>query len=151
MNCRTHASVRALLELPPLGSRSPPCPLSLLEGAAELRLDASFYNPRVAEALAILRRSGLTLQPLHAVTERISPSGAAGRVIAAELGAIFAGRAYLPINGWKFWQVVCADGKTRTLAEIRVQLLSCCRGRAYHRLRSTPPVGWAGQRKGARS
>jgi hypothetical protein len=54
-----------------------------------------------------------------------SPSGAAGQVITAELGATSAGRRYLPINGWKFWQVVCADGKTRTLAEIRDQLLTC--------------------------
>lgn len=42
-----------------------------LKQADELRLDASFYNPRVAEALAILKRSGLSLQPLANVTKRI--------------------------------------------------------------------------------
>jgi hypothetical protein len=53
-----------------------------------------------------------------------SPSVAAGRAITAELGASSSGRGYLSINGWKFWQVVCADGETRTLADIREQLLS---------------------------
>jgi hypothetical protein len=42
-----------------------------LKQEKELRLDASFYNPRVAEALAILKRSGLTLEPLAKVTKRI--------------------------------------------------------------------------------
>jgi Type I restriction modification DNA specificity domain len=42
-----------------------------LKQTQELRLDASFYNPRVAEALAILKRSGLSLQPLAKVTKRI--------------------------------------------------------------------------------
>ena len=54
-----------------------------------------------------------------------SPSVAAGRVITAELGVSSAGRTYLSINGWKFWQVICTDGRTRTLGEIREQLLSC--------------------------
>jgi hypothetical protein len=62
---------------------------------------------------------------VHRRSTYSSPSGAAGKVITAELGATSAGRPYLPINGWKFWQVVCADGKTRTLAEVREQLLSC--------------------------
>jgi hypothetical protein len=53
-----------------------------------------------------------------------SPSVAAGRAITAELGASSGGRGYLSINGWKFWQVVCADGETRTLADIREQLRS---------------------------
>jgi len=43
----------------------------LLKQTSELRFDASFYNPRVAEALAVLRRSGLTLKPLGEVTQRI--------------------------------------------------------------------------------
>jgi type I restriction enzyme S subunit len=42
-----------------------------LKKSKDLRLDASFYNPRVAEALAILRRSGLTLKSLGEVTKRI--------------------------------------------------------------------------------
>jgi hypothetical protein len=54
-----------------------------------------------------------------------SPSVAAGRAITAELGASTIGRSYLSINGWKFWRVVCPDGQTRTLADIRDQLLSC--------------------------
>ena len=45
--------------------------LPWLKQADDLRLDASFYNPRVAEALAILKRSGLLLQPLSAVTKRV--------------------------------------------------------------------------------
>lgn len=45
--------------------------LPWLKRTNELRLDASFYNPRVAEALAILKRSGLSLQPLSAVTKRV--------------------------------------------------------------------------------
>jgi len=36
-----------------------------LKKTDELRLDASFYNPRVAEALAVLRRSGMALKPLR--------------------------------------------------------------------------------------
>jgi hypothetical protein len=54
-----------------------------------------------------------------------SPSVAAGRAITADIGTSSIGRGYLSINGWKFWQVVCPDGKIRTLAEIRDQLLSC--------------------------
>lgn len=42
-----------------------------LKQTAELRMDASFYNPRVAEALSALRHSGLTLKPLSEVTKRI--------------------------------------------------------------------------------
>lgn len=42
-----------------------------LKKTTELRLDASFYNPRVAEALDVLRHSGLTLKTLGEVTERI--------------------------------------------------------------------------------
>ena len=37
----------------------------------ELRLDAGFYNPRVAEALAMLKHSGLPLKSLAEVTKRI--------------------------------------------------------------------------------
>jgi hypothetical protein len=48
-----------------------------------------------------------------------SPSIAAGRAITTELGISSSGRGYLSINGWKFWQVICPDGKTRTLADIR--------------------------------
>jgi Type I restriction modification DNA specificity domain len=48
-----------------------PITLPLVRKTTELRLDASFYNPRVAEALAILRRSELEIQPLHRVTQRI--------------------------------------------------------------------------------
>jgi len=53
-----------------------------------------------------------------------SPSVAAGRVITLELGTSSAGRGYLSINGWKFWQVACPDGRSRTLADLRDQLLS---------------------------
>jgi hypothetical protein len=52
-----------------------------------------------------------------------SPSVAAGRAITAELGVSTIGRSYMSINGWKFWQVVCPDGRTRNLAELREQLL----------------------------
>ena len=45
--------------------------LPLVRQTPELRLDASFYNPRVAEALAVLRRSGLDIRPLVEVTKRI--------------------------------------------------------------------------------
>ena len=45
--------------------------LPWLKQSDGLRLDASFYNPRVAEALAILRRSGLELKTLDRVTRRI--------------------------------------------------------------------------------
>jgi hypothetical protein len=54
-----------------------------------------------------------------------SPSIAAGRAITTETGISSSGRGYLSINRWKFWQVICPDGTTRTLAEIRDQLLSC--------------------------
>ena len=54
-----------------------------------------------------------------------SPSVAAGRAITTEIGTSSSGRGYLSINGWKFWQVPCPDGKTRTLADLRDQLLSC--------------------------
>lgn len=45
--------------------------LPWLKRADELRLDASFYNPRAAEALAILRRSGLKLKPLGDLVDRV--------------------------------------------------------------------------------
>ena len=54
-----------------------------------------------------------------------SPSVAAGRVITAELGISSVGRSYLSVNGWKFWQVICPDGKPRSLADLRYQLLQC--------------------------
>jgi hypothetical protein len=53
-----------------------------------------------------------------------SPSGAAGRAITAEAGVSSIGRPYMPVNGWKFWQVVCPDGRCRTLADVREALLS---------------------------
>ena len=52
-----------------------------------------------------------------------SPSVAAGRAITAETGTTTPTRSYRSVNGWKFWQVTCADGKPRTLAEIREQML----------------------------
>jgi len=54
-----------------------------------------------------------------------SPSVAAGRAITTEKGISSSRRGYLSINGWKFWRVICPDGKIRTLADIRDQLLSC--------------------------
>src|SRR5450755_4012136 len=45
--------------------------LPIVKKTDELRFDASFYNPRVAEALAILGRSGLELRTLHEITKRI--------------------------------------------------------------------------------
>ena len=53
-----------------------------------------------------------------------SPSIAAGRAITAEVGVSSSGRCYLSVNGWKFWQVICTDGRSRSLADIREQLLS---------------------------
>jgi hypothetical protein len=53
-----------------------------------------------------------------------SPSVAAGQAITAEVGVSTTGRDYASINGWKFWRVVCPDGKIRSLADIREQLLS---------------------------
>jgi hypothetical protein len=53
-----------------------------------------------------------------------SPSVAAGYAITAEVGVSSIGRNYLSVNGWKFWQMACPDGKTRTLADLREQLLS---------------------------
>jgi type I restriction enzyme S subunit len=47
---------------------------------SELRMDASFYNPRVAEALATLRRSGLKLKTLGEVTDRIFIPGRFKRI-----------------------------------------------------------------------
>jgi hypothetical protein len=52
-----------------------------------------------------------------------SPSVAAGRAVTAEIGVSSIGRNYLSVNGWKFWQMVCPDGKTRSLADLREQLL----------------------------
>jgi type I restriction enzyme S subunit len=45
--------------------------LPWLKGSDGLRLDAGFYNPRVAEALAILKRSGVKTRTLGQVTERV--------------------------------------------------------------------------------
>jgi hypothetical protein len=45
--------------------------LPWLKQSQEMRLDASFYNPRVAEALAVLKRSGIPLRALADVTKRI--------------------------------------------------------------------------------
>lgn len=44
---------------------------SVMKGAGETRLDASFYNPRLAEVLAKLNRNGMKLSTLGDVTERI--------------------------------------------------------------------------------
>jgi type I restriction enzyme S subunit len=44
---------------------------SWLRGSDKLRLDASFYNPRLAQALESLRKSGIPLKRLGDVTERI--------------------------------------------------------------------------------
>ena len=52
-----------------------------------------------------------------------SPSVAAGQAVTAEVGVLSAGRNYLSVNGWKFWQVICPDGRSRSLAELREQLL----------------------------
>jgi hypothetical protein len=52
-----------------------------------------------------------------------SPSVAAGRAITAEVGISSIGRKYFSVNGWRFWQIVCRDGKTRSLADLREQLL----------------------------
>jgi hypothetical protein len=62
---------------------------------------------------------------VHCGNSYSSPSVAAGRAITAEHGTSTRGRSYAQINGWKFWQVSCPDGKARTLAELRDQLLSC--------------------------
>jgi hypothetical protein len=52
-----------------------------------------------------------------------SPSVAAGRAITAEAGVSSTGRSYFSVNGWKFWQVTGPDGKPRSLADLRDQLL----------------------------
>lgn len=44
---------------------------SWLRKSQELRLDASFYNPRVAHAIETLKKSGLTIKSLGEVTKRI--------------------------------------------------------------------------------
>jgi type I restriction enzyme S subunit len=44
---------------------------SWLQGSNGLRLDASFYNPRLAQALESLKKSGLSLRRLGDVTEQI--------------------------------------------------------------------------------
>jgi hypothetical protein len=64
-----------------------------------------------------------TVNSYIAVTP-ILPSVATGRIITTEPGASTVGRAFVSINGWKFWQVVCKDGKARTLADLREQLIS---------------------------
>ena len=62
---------------------------------------------------------------VHRGNRYSSPSVAAGRAITAEAGAISTGRNYFSVNGWKFWQVICPDGKSRSLADLRNQLLEC--------------------------
>lgn len=42
-----------------------------LKNSTNLRLDASFYNPRVAHAIETLRKSGLPIKPLGELTKRI--------------------------------------------------------------------------------
>jgi hypothetical protein len=53
-----------------------------------------------------------------------SPSVAAGRAITAEVGVSSIGRGYFSVNGWKFWHVLCTDGRSHSLADIREQLMS---------------------------
>jgi hypothetical protein len=48
-----------------------------------------------------------------------SPSVAAGHVIATKFGIRTPGRPYFSVNGWIYWHVVCADGKSRRLRELR--------------------------------
>jgi hypothetical protein len=55
-----------------------------------------------------------------------SPSVAAGQAITADVGVSTIGRDYASVNGWKFWRVRCPDGRIRSLADIREQLLSSC-------------------------
>jgi Type I restriction modification DNA specificity domain len=43
----------------------------LVEGTSELRLDASFYNPRVLAAVASLDQSDMEIRPLGEVAERV--------------------------------------------------------------------------------
>ena len=62
---------------------------------------------------------------VHRDNRYSSPSVAAGRAITAEAGVLSAGRNYLSVNGWKFWQVICPDGEARSLADLRDQLLQC--------------------------
>lgn len=42
-----------------------------LREAKEIRLDASFYNPRVAHAIETLKKSGLTIRPLGELVSRV--------------------------------------------------------------------------------
>lgn len=53
---------------------------SWLRKSESLRLDASFYNPRVAHAIETLRRSGVPLKTLGEVTKAISIPPRFGRV-----------------------------------------------------------------------
>ena len=39
--------------------------------SSNLRLDAGYYNPRLAEALDLIKRSGIPVQPLGEVTDKI--------------------------------------------------------------------------------
>ena len=60
---------------------------------------------------------------VHRGNDYSSPSVAAGRAITAHTGLASSGRNYLSVNGWKFWQVLCPDGQSRSLADLRKQLL----------------------------
>jgi hypothetical protein len=52
-----------------------------------------------------------------------SPSMAAGQAITSRAGFAPFGRPYHSVNGWKFWRVPSPDGESRTLAEIRDEML----------------------------
>jgi Restriction Enzyme Adenine Methylase Associated len=52
-----------------------------------------------------------------------SPSVAAGEAITSRLGQTTPGRNYLAVNGWRFWRVTGRNGETKTLADLRRELL----------------------------
>jgi hypothetical protein len=69
---------------------------------------------------ALLTPNGIFI---HRGNKYSSPSVAAGRAITAEVGVSSFGRSYFSVNGWKFWQVICPDGRSRSLADLRDELL----------------------------
>jgi type I restriction enzyme S subunit len=58
-------------DLPERRVESYSVPFNIVEGSETLRLDATFYNPKVAEALAELRDTKMELRPLRSLTNEI--------------------------------------------------------------------------------
>jgi len=73
---------------------------------------------------ATLKRDGTIICGTKTYT---SPSVAAGEAITSRSGKTAPGRNYFSVNGWRFWHVTSRTGETKTLADLRLELVEAQR------------------------